>query len=100
MRETQQSQPRDQVNKYQAKDFETYQHLQHLPRAQLSCGIYGQNSVATVMAESSGSLGSQTPMETTEIPAQTNPEAVPLTAEQTRAMKNITERIYAYREPE
>ena len=50
------------------------------------------------MAESSDS--SQTPIETPETPAQSNPEDGPLTTEQVRAMKNITERIYAYREPE
>ena len=56
------------------------------------------------MAESSESPGSQTPIETTETPApapaQSNSVDVPLTTEQIRAMKNITERIYAYREPE
>lgn len=50
------------------------------------------------MAGSSDTPGSQTPMETTETPAQSNPEAGPLTVEQIRAMKNITEKIYAYRE--
>lgn len=52
------------------------------------------------MAGSSDTPGSQTPMETTETPAQSNPEAGPLTVEQIRAMKNITEKIYAYRESE
>ena len=52
------------------------------------------------MTGSSDSPGSQTPMETTETPAQSNPRDVSLTAEQVRAMKGITERIYAYREPE
>lgn len=52
------------------------------------------------MAGSSDSPSSQTPIETTEAPAQTNSEVMALTAEQVRAMKNITERIYAYREPE
>ncbi|CAD6571707.1 MAG: hypothetical protein ASARMPREDX12_004659 [Alectoria sarmentosa] len=39
-------------------------------------------------------------MDTTETPAQSNPETSALTTEQIRAMKNITERIYAYREPD
>ena len=54
------------------------------------------------MAESSESPGSQTPIETTETPApaQSNSADVPVTTEQIRAMKGITERIYAYREPE
>ena len=52
------------------------------------------------MAGSSDSPGSQTPMETTETPVQSNAEDVALTTEQKRAMRNITERIYAYREPE
>ena len=56
--------------------------------------------VTMTMAGSSDSPGSQTPMDTTETPAQSNPETSALTTEQIRAMKNITERIYAYREPE
>ena len=56
--------------------------------------------IAKTMAASSDSPGSQTPMETTETPAQSNQEAGALTVEQIRAMKSITERIYAYRESE
>ena len=52
------------------------------------------------MAASSDSAGSQTPVETTETTAHGNSEGRLLTPEQIRAMKNITEKIYAYRESE
>jgi len=49
----------------------------------------------------SNASGSPTPMETTEMPGeQPNPQVEGVTEEQWKAMKQITQWVYDYRDPE